>query len=142
HGANPNARAKSGATPLLFTRGPEIVALLLARGADARARSKNGDTALMDAATRGDVRAASLLLDKGAEVNVADHRGYTALLLAAQYDGDSPELIRLLLTRGADLAASAEGETALSFAGKRGETAVTRLLRERSAAARTDGSRP
>jgi ankyrin repeat protein len=142
HGANPNARAKSGATPLLFTRGADIVALLLARGADARARSKSGDTALMDAATRGDVVAANLLLDKGAEVNVADHRGYTPLLLAAQYDGDAPELIRLLLARGADLAASAEGETALSLAAKRGESAVTKLLRENAAAARTTGLRP
>jgi ankyrin repeat protein len=137
HGANPNARAKTGATPILFTRGADVIALLLARGADARARSKTGESSLMEAAVRGDVSAAKLLLDQGAEVNAADHRGYTPLLLAAQCDRDSPELVRLLLDRGAGLDAVAEGETALSLAAKRGETEVTRLLRERGAARTT-----
>jgi ankyrin repeat protein len=137
HGANPNARAKTDATPLLFTQGADVIALLLAHGADVHARSKTGETALMETAIRGDVAATKLLLDKGADVNIADHRGYTPLLLAAQYDGDSPELVRLLLARGADLNATAEGETALSLAAKRGETEVTKVLREASAAART-----
>jgi ankyrin repeat protein len=129
HGANPNTRAKTGATPVLFTRGAEVIALLLARGADARARSKTGESSLMEAAIRGDVRAAKLLLENGAEVNAADHRGYTALLLAAQYDRDAVELVRLLLDHGADANATAEGETPLSLAAKRGETGVTQLLR-------------
>ena len=141
HGANPNARAKTDATPLLFTKGADVIALLLARGADVRARSKTGETALMETAIRGDVAATRLLLDKGADVNAADHRGYTPLLLAAQYDGDSPELVRLLLSRGADLNAKAEGETALSLAAKRGETEVTKVLREAAAAARATGVR-
>jgi ankyrin repeat protein len=141
HGANPNARAKSGATPILMTRGAEVIGLLLAGGADARARSKAGETALMEAAIRGDVAGAKLLLDKGADVNAADHRGYTALLLAAQYDGDSPEFLRLLLAHGADPTAVAEGETALSLASKRGETEVTKLLRETASAGRTTGLR-
>jgi ankyrin repeat protein len=141
HGANPNARAKSGATPILMTRGADVIGLLLAGGAEARAQSKAGETALMEAAIRGDVAGAKLLLDKGAEVNAADHRGFTALLLAAQYDGDSPELVRLLLSRGADLNAVAEGETALSLASKRGETEVTKLLREMVSAARATGLR-
>lgn len=134
HGANPNARARTDATPILFTRGAEVVRLLLERGADARARSKTGDSSLMEAAIRGDVAAAMLLLDHGAEVNAVDHRGYTPLLLAAQYDGDSPELVRLLLDRGAQIDAVAEGETALSLAARRGDTPVTRLLREAGAA--------
>ena len=141
-GANPNARAKSGATPLLMTSGADVIRLLLARGADARVRTKTGETALMEAAIRGDVAGAKLLLEKGAEVNAVDHRGYTALLLAAQYDGDAPELVRLLLAHGADLNAEAEGETALSLASKRGETEVTKLLRALAPAARPTGVRP
>lgn len=134
HGANPNVRARTEATPIMAAAGAEVIALLLARGADARARSKTGDSPLMEAAVRGDVAAARLLLEHGAEVNAVDHRGYTPLLLAAQYDREAPELVRLLLERGADLEATAEGETALSLAARRGETAVTRLLREAGAA--------
>jgi ankyrin repeat protein len=141
HGANPNARAKNDATPILFTQGAGVIEMLLARGADVQARSKTGETALMEVAVRGDVAGAKLLLDRGADVNAADQRGYTPLLLAAQYDGDSPELVRLLLARGANPVATAEGETALSLAEKRGETEVTRLLREAAATARTAGSR-
>lgn len=128
-GAAPNHVTKSGATPILFTRDAAVVQLLLDRGADVRARSKIGETALMDVATRGDVAAAKLLLAKGADVNARDHRGYTALMFAAQYDDDAVELVRLLLAHGADVTAVAENQTALSLAAKRGETGVTKLLR-------------
>ena len=128
-GAGPNHVTKSGATPILFTRDAAVVELLIARGADVRARSKIGETALMDVATRGDAAAAKLLLAKGADVNAKDHRGYTALMFAAQYDDDAVELVRLLLAHGADVTQVAEKQTALSLAAKRGETAVTKLLR-------------
>jgi ankyrin repeat protein len=130
-GANPNHATKSGATPILFTRDVAVVELLIARGADVRARSKIGETALMDAATRGDAAAAKILIAKGADVNARDHRGYTALMFAAQYDGDAVALVRLLLAHGADVTPVAENQTALTLAAKRGETAVTKLLRTR-----------
>jgi ankyrin repeat protein len=137
-GADPNHATKSGATPILYTRDAAVVGLLIARGADVRARSKIGETALMDVATRGDAAAAKLLLAKGADVNAKDHRGYTALMFAAQYDDDAVELVRLLLAHGADVTPVAEEQTALSLAAKRGETGVTKLLR---AAARSSTSR-
>ena len=136
-GANPNHVTKSGATPILFTRDAAVVELLIARGADVRARSKIGETALMDAATRGDAAAAKLLIAKGADVNAKDHRGYTALMFAAQYDDDAVALVRLLLAHGADVTPVAENQTALSLAEKRGATTVTKLLR---AASRSGGS--
>lgn len=128
-GADPNRATLSGVTPIMFTRDAAVVQLLVARGADVRARSKVGETALMDAAARGDMTAAKLLLERGADVNAVDHRGYTPLIFAAHYDGDAVELVRLLLSRGADIHAKAEGETALSLAARRGETEVTRVLR-------------
>lgn len=140
-GANPNQATRGGVTPILFTRDAEVVSLLVARGADVKARSKVGETALMDAAARGDLAAAKILLERGDDVNAVDHRGYTPLILAAQYDRDAVGLIRLLLDRGADITATAEGETALSWAARRGETEVTRMLRAAAAAARATGSR-
>jgi len=128
-GADVNRTTLSGVTPIMFTRDAAVVQLLVARGADVRARSKVGETALMDAAARGDLAAAKLLLERGADVNAVDHRGYTPLIFAAHYDGDAVELVKLLLSRGADIQAKAEGETALSLAARRGETEVTKILR-------------
>ena len=105
------------------------------------ARSKKGDSALADAASRGDLAAARLLLDRGADVNAVDHRGYTPLILAAQHDRDSPELVRLLLARGADVRAQAEGHTAVTIAERRGETELVRMLRE-AAKSSPAGQRP
>lgn len=128
-GADANRATLSGVTPIMFTRDAAVVQLLVAHGADVKARSKVGETALMDAAARGDLAAAKVLLERGADVNAVDHRGYTALIFAAHFDGDAVELVRLLLSRGADTQAKAEGETALSLAARRGETEVTRVLR-------------
>ena len=139
-GANPNAVSQTGATPLMATRGSAVVSLLVSRGANVKARSKRGETALADAASRGDFEAVKLLLDKGADANAADYRGYTPLMHATQYDRDSPEIVRLLLARGANVNVTAEGQTPVSIAARRGNTELTRLLREASAAARTTGS--
>jgi ankyrin repeat protein len=128
--ANVNAASLSGTTPLMGSSDGKVAALLVSGGADVSLRSKRGETALADAARRGDLEAARLLLDKGADVNAVDYRGYTPLILAAQFDRDSPELVRLLLTRGADIHAVAEGHTALTIAERRGETELVRLLRE------------
>jgi ankyrin repeat protein len=132
-GANVNVVSQTGATPLMGVRGADVAQLLVGRGADARARSKRGETALADAASRGDLATCRLLLDKGADVNAADYRGYTPLLQAIQYDRDSLDLVKLLLDRGADIHAVAEGNTAVSIAARRGETELTRLLRETAA---------
>ena len=138
-GADPNAVSKTGATPLMAVRSTDVVKLLVSRGASVTARSKRGETALADAAARGDIAAVRLLLDQGADVNAVDYRGYTPLMHATQYDRDSPELVRLLLSRGANVNVKGEGQTPLSIAARRGETELTRLLRE-ALAARTSGS--
>jgi ankyrin repeat protein/mono/diheme cytochrome c family protein len=140
-GANVNAVSQTGATPLMATRSSDIVSLLVSRGADVKARSKRGETPLADAAGRGDLEAVKLLLAKGADVNATDYRGYTPLMHATQYDRDSPEIIRLLLARGANVNVTAEGQTPVGIAARRGDTELTRFLREAAAAARAGGSR-
>jgi len=74
-------------------------------------------------------------------VNAKDYRGYTPLMQAAQYDRDSPEMIRALLARGANANATAEGQTPASIAARRGDTELARLLRDAAAAARSHDSR-
>jgi ankyrin repeat protein len=131
-GGSPNARSETGGTALMGAAGRNhaAVALLVAAGADVNARTKRGEAALANAANRGNLDSVKLLLEKGANVNSADYRGYTPLMHAAYCDNVSPELIRLLLASGADINATGEGETALTLAGKRGETEVLKLLRQ------------
>jgi ankyrin repeat protein len=135
-GADPNAKTETGTTPLTNVGVRGGVALLVARGADVNVLDKKGESALGNAADRGDLEGVRVLLEHGARVNVANYRGYTPLMFAAQYDRDSPELVTLLLAHGADLAATGENETAVTLAAKKGDTQVTRLLRDAQAGRR------
>jgi ankyrin repeat protein len=131
-GADPNARTETGASALMTAafRTPEAVALLVARGADVTFQTKRGETALANAANRCNIESAKLLIEKGANVNAADYRGYTPLMHAAYCDEAPTALVRMLLSKGANASATGEDETAFTIAAKRGETEVTRLLRE------------
>lgn len=57
---------------------PEVVAWLLAQGAEIEARSPNGTTALMMAARYGSEQSADLLLAKKASTEARNERGMTA----------------------------------------------------------------
>ena len=60
-------------------RDPEIVKLLLDRGADVNAQEENGRTALWEAAHWGFWKSVKLLLDRGANPNLVDYLGASAL---------------------------------------------------------------
>jgi hypothetical protein len=69
---------------------------LLAAGADAKFASPSGNTALMTAAWRDDMKTARLLLNHGAQINATNSNGETALMVAIHgcWDGKtgfSPE---------------------------------------------------
>jgi len=130
-GADPNAKSETGGTALMgaVSRSPQAAALLIERGADVTARTKRGDTALANAANRGNLDTVKLLVAKGADVNTVDYRGYTPLMQAAYCDEASPELIQFLLGKGAHVNVTGEGETPLTLAAKRGDTAITGILR-------------
>jgi ankyrin repeat protein len=143
-------------TPLMWAvsqRHPEIVKLLLERGADVRARTAvrrltvmldqgppgvktakehahqieaGGSTALLFAASSGEVESARALLDRGADVNDAAADGNSALVLAAFAGNGS--VARLLLERGADPNAAGAGYAALHAAVLRGDGETVKAL--------------
>lgn len=85
---------------------PDVVRLLLERGAEVDAVARNEQirtTALQSAAASGDNESARLLLDARADPDVAQPGGFTALHSAAM--NGNTELVELLLGRGADAGA-------------------------------------
>ena len=85
-----------------------------------------GSTALLFAASSGDVESARLLLDRGADVNDTAADGNSALVLAA-FSGHGP-VARLLIERGADPNAAGAGYTALHAAVLRGDAETVKAL--------------
>jgi ankyrin repeat protein len=92
------------------------VALLLERGADAKARDSHGRGALSLNVTQAlDTRTMAGLIKAGADLNSPDDRGRTPLMEAA--DAANLDAVQLLVWRGADPAAhNNDGATALEIA--------------------------
>ena len=112
-GANVDARAKDGFTPLHFAAGSGDVAAiraLLAGGANVDARAKDRSTplhgAVLWAALSGDIAAIRALLASGADVS-ARKDGAATPLHGAALSGDVAA-IRALLAGGADVNARGE----------------------------------
>jgi uncharacterized protein len=98
-----NIKDARGQTPLMFAAAfgsLEAMNLLISSGADAKAVSEAGVTALHWCT--GDVRKVRLLLDQGADVNKASRLGRTPLLVAAGTYG-TLEAVKLLLQKGAEV---------------------------------------
>ena len=97
----------------------ERVAALLEQGADARAASPDGTTALHWAARAGHAGAVDRLLAAGADPTAANRYGVTPLALAAE-NGDAASVAALLRAGVDPNAAGREGETALMLAARTG----------------------
>ncbi|NCG57103.1 MAG: hypothetical protein GWP35_09400 [Proteobacteria bacterium] len=81
---------------------PEIVPLLLEKGAEVNARDTDGFTPLMWAARSSTPEIVQLLLEKGADVNARTTGGFTPLMVAAgNSKGKSAEIKQLLIDAGA-----------------------------------------
>lgn len=122
-GGDPNGPAGIAETALntaAFNVRPEVVRLLLERGADVHAKGYHGRTALSDVADSNfekkpeadRVAIARLLLERGAKTKAADTAGCTPLWHAVR--NGYPELVKLLLDHKAKPdAADEKGETPL-----------------------------
>jgi ankyrin repeat protein len=127
-------------TPLMwaaYQNNIRMIRLLIERGADPNQATYFGD-ALSQACWNGSFEAAELLLDRGAKVNARDELAdFTALHWAAGSERPLPQLVKLLLARGADPnAVGGEHVGALGLvpqtprliAEKRGRTAIVDVL--------------
>jgi ankyrin repeat protein len=129
-----NVKDARGQTPLMFAAAfgsLEAMKLLIANGADAKAESEAGVTALHWCT--GDVAKVRLLLDRGTDVNKASRFGRTPLLVAAGTYG-TLETVQLLLQKGAEVnVVDSAGYTPLNAAANVDNTAVAKLLIEKGA---------
>jgi len=111
-GANPNARDTTGKSVLsyaVYLKQPEIIAALVAKGADVNAPSETGDGGnpappIFMAIKTGNLALVQQLIAAGANVNVLDGQGSTPLHRAvlvqpAEY---ATSLVTTLLRAGAD----------------------------------------
>ena len=117
-----------------FFKQPQLVAMLIERGSEIAARSRNqmANLPLNAAVASGSYEAASILIEHGADVN---SRGSSASvpLHSAAANGDL-RLIELLLSRGADINAKMDsGVTPLTLALERNHEEAAALLRSKGA---------
>jgi len=121
HGADIEARDKTGVTALMFAAGyshiPDIITLLIKKGADLKARDMIGGTILMAAAGHNqEPDIITRLIKHGADIEARDRVGKTALMFASGYNRNTEIMLRLL-SHGADIKAKdKDGKTALDFA--------------------------
>lgn len=128
-GADVNATSEFGETALMHAAAGghiKVVNILLGEGASVNAAKSSGMTPLMYAARRGHTEVVKLLIKKGAEVNTRAEDGTTALILSADY----PDILQILIEKGADITASGfgMGRTALMQAAGLGRVESVRLL--------------
>jgi ankyrin repeat protein len=104
-GADVNARNEFGTSALAeaaIAGYTKVIEALVEGGADVDQANPEGETPLMAVARTGNVAAATLLLDAGADVNAIELWGQQSALMWAAAQ-KHPAMIKLLLSRGADV---------------------------------------
>lgn len=113
----PTATTKNGENVLhLVARKPnqtEIIKYFLQKGVEANQADKEGNNALMVAASGEDVSTLETLLPKIKNINVANNKGETALAIALRYG--SSDVVAFLLKNGADTKATDKSGNNLAY---------------------------
>jgi hypothetical protein len=121
--------AQDGLAPLhwsLATEDTLMLDFLVQAGSPVDVRSAEGATPLMNAVQSRNLQQVSYLVEKKAAVDARDQRGFTALHRAAEMG--SIDIVRLLLSRGANPTVESEGQTPSTLAEKRGEHEIVSIL--------------
>ncbi|MDP9126743.1 MAG: ankyrin repeat domain-containing protein [Pseudomonadota bacterium] len=138
HGANVNARTKSGDNVLLVGIGdsggvpPEFIELLLKAHADPNVANNFGRTPLMDAINHA--TDLMLLLQYGADPNAKTNYDGSSVFLQAVEAGNL-DFAKMLLEHGADINTTrdSDGQTALQIAEDGGYATLVTFLRSQGA---------
>jgi len=141
-GADANARAADGSTPMLYAAHfgdtNSVHALLAAKG-DPNLANRYGVAPMHEAALRADAGLLRALLDAGASVDLALPEGETSLMLVSRTSGIAA--VRLLIERGAnvDVVERWQGQTPLMYAAAadRGDVAAALIAAGADVDART-----
>ena len=144
-GADANARAADGSTPMVYAAHfgdvDSVQALLGAKG-DPNLTNRYGIGPMHEAALRADAGLLRILLDAGANVDLALPQGETPLMLASRTSG--VEAVRLLIEHGAkvNVAERWQGQTPLMYAAAhdRGDVAAALIAAGADVNARTPPS--
>ncbi len=126
-GASASVHAEDSLVDVVQANNHNAAVAMIEKGADVRARSSDGTTALHWAVYNDDVDLVQRLLRAGADVSAANDYGATPLRQAATVA--DPLVIRALLKAGADAnEANAEGETPLMIVARTGNVEAAKLL--------------
>lgn len=125
-GADVAATNNVGLTALHFTRNVEVTRTLLQNGAMVDVPMSHGATLLHQASTSGFTEIVELLLDSGAAVDARNGKDSTPLHLAC-WSGHT-EVAKRLLAKGASLTATCAGSTSLFMACIQGHHEIVKLL--------------
>jgi ankyrin repeat protein len=105
--ADVNAANEFGVTPLtVAARQPNarLVKMLLDAGAKVDSANPDGETALMMAISGGDLSIVQMLINAGAKVNTIEKfHSQTPLMYAAASNRNAGPMVKLLLSKGADV---------------------------------------
>jgi ankyrin repeat protein len=136
-GINVNAQDSYGGTALrnaIVNSNVSAVLCLLNNGANPNIVDSFGVSGLAYSVLSNDAVITKKVLKETTKVNTIDVIGMSPLMWAVYNESDRPEIIELLLDRGADInAKSKDGSTALLWAMKKGNTATVALLKRRGA---------
>ena len=126
-----NAPDADGSTALHWAaqRDDVVMAdLLIAAGANVKAKTRYNVTPLALACTNGDAKLVDRLLKAGADPNGTSEEGQTALMTASLTG--KPDAVTLLIEAGANVNASEpyKGQTALMWAASEGNAAAAEIL--------------